>query len=92
MDKFVDIIKDIEEISGISDMGYSRMNGNSYDMRGRSGRMSFNRGYSYGRNNGYSRGDNKEEMLDHLQNVADMAIDEKDRKAIEKLMMQMSER
>ena len=92
VDKFVDIIKDINEM-GISMEGYSQMNGGSY-MRGRSGGiMPYGRGYnyaSYGRdNNGYSRNDNKDMMLEHLQNVADMAIDEKDRKAIERLMSQM---
>lgn len=49
-----------------------------YNMRGRSG------------NDGYSREGNKEMMLDYLQNVADMAMDEKDRKAVERLMNQMS--
>ena len=28
-------------------------------------------------------------MLDHLQDIADMATDERDRKAVEKLMSQM---
>lgn len=52
----------------------------------------YNRGSSYSRGydkNGYSRTDNKEAMLDHLQVVADMAMDEKDKKAIERLMTQM---
>lgn len=96
IDKFVDIIKDIDEISSSQDMsGYSQT-GASY-MRGRSGRMmpmygrSYGRGSSYGRsmNNGYSRNDNKDAMLDHLQEVMDMAVDEKDRKAVERLMSQM---
>lgn len=39
--------------------------------------------------NGYSRTSNKDEMLDRLQDVANMAMDEKDRKAIERLMNQM---
>ena len=49
------------------------------------------RGSSYGRmdGNGYSRTSNKDEMLDRLQDVANMAMDEKDRKAIERLMNQM---
>ena len=97
IDKFVDIIKDIDEINGNLNGGYSRMGGSSYDngyMRGHSGRMMpmYNRGSSYGRNGGYSRSDNKEVVLDHLQDVADMVMDEKDRKAIERLMTQMSER
>lgn len=28
-------------------------------------------------------------MLEHLQDVADMAVDEKDKKAVERLMSQM---
>lgn len=92
----VDIIKDIEMVYDYQDKtnGYSQMNGESY-MRGRSNRMmpygrSYNYG-SYGRNSdGYSRNDNKDMMLEHLQNVADMAMDEKDRKAVERLMEQMS--
>ena len=75
--------------------GYSQMNGNSY-MDGRSGRMMpymyGNRNYSYGSDNGYSRTSNKETMIEHLRNVADMAIDEKDRKAVEKLISQMGDR
>ena len=71
------------------------MNGNSY-MDGRSGRMMpymyGNRNYSYGSDNGYSRTSNKETMIEHLRNVADMAIDEKDRKAVEKLISQMGDR
>ena len=98
IDKFVDIIKDIEEINMSQDMGYSQMGGSSY-MRGRSGRgmynnsgRMYNRGSSYMRNgNGYSRDDNKDMMLEHLQSVADMAVDEKDRKAIERLMSQMDQ-
>lgn len=96
IDKFVDIIKDIDEIGMSQDMGgYSQTNGGSY--RGRSGRMSsYGRGGSYARgrsmNNGYSRNDNKDMLLDHLADIADMAMDEKDRRAVEKLMSQMSER
>lgn len=94
IDKFVDIIKDIDEIYGSQEtMKYSQMNGNSY-MRGRSyksmpmyGRNYYGRGRSM--NNGYSRDESKEMMLDHLQEVMDMAVDEKDRKAISRLMEQM---
>ena len=91
IDKFVDIIKDIDEISGSQDMGYSQASGY---MRSRSGRMPmYNRGSSYGRgrsmSNGYSRDGSKDMMLDHLQEVMDMAVDEKDRKAVERLMSQM---
>lgn len=93
IDKFVDIIKDIDEIGSSQDIGYSQMGG-SYGngMRSRSGRM-YNRGNSYSRgrsmNNGYSRDESKDMMLDHLQEVMDMAVDEKDRKAVERLMSQM---
>lgn len=43
-------------------------------------------------NNGYSRNDNKTVLLDHLQDVADMAMDENDRKAVERLMQQMMDK
>ena len=92
--ELIDIVKDVEIIYDYQDkmdMGYSQMNGSSY-MRGRSGRMMpYNRGSSYGRNGGYSRNDNKEAMLDHLQDVMDMAVDEKDRKAISRLISQMEQ-
>lgn len=93
IDKFVDIIKDIDDIGSSQDMGYSQMSGS---MRNRSSRMPmYNRGSSYGRgrsmNNGYSRDESKDMMLDHLQEVMDMAVDEKDRKAIERLMSQMQQ-
>ena len=35
--------------------------------------------------------DNKEIMLNHLQDVMNMATDEKDRKAISRLMSQMEQ-
>lgn len=95
--EFIDMIKDSAEMdyyysNSNSNDGYSNMGGNSY-MRGRSGRMTpmYSRSSSYDRN-GYSRTSNKEEMLDHLQMVADMAMDEKDRKAVERLMSQMTDR
>lgn len=48
---------------------------------------------SYGREgNGYSRTSNREEVMDYLRDAMDMAEDEKDRKAINRLMTQMSER
>lgn len=102
MDKFVDIMKDIEEMSGSQDqMGYSQTgggynNGSSYGRGMRMNRMNpmYNRSYgrgSYGRsmNGGYSRAESKDMMLDKLQEVMDMAVDEKDRKAVERLMTQM---
>lgn len=95
--KLIDIVKDVEMVYDYQDKmdGYSQMNGSSY-MRGRSGRMmpygrSGNRGSSYGRDGGYSRTDNKEVLLNHLQDAADMAMDEKDRRAISKLMSQMEQ-
>lgn len=103
--EFIDIVKDIEMIYGyqndMADLRGSYNNGGSYAY-GRSGRTTpmissmpmYMRG-SYAKNgnmnNGYSRDENKEAMLSHLQNVADMAIDEKDRKAVERLMTQMRE-
>ena len=93
---FIDIVKDIYEIDSHQDsMGYSQMDGRSgTNMRGRSGRMMpmYDRNGSYVRDGGYSRTSNKDVMLDHLQDVMDMAVDEKDRKAVERLMQQMSER
>lgn len=88
--EFVDILKDVDMISGSQD-GYSQMDG----MRGRSGRMMpmyGRRSYARGRsmNDNYSRDESKEMMLDHLQEVMDMAVDEKDRRAVERLMDQMS--
>ena len=89
--EFVDIVKDIEMIYGYQDgMG---MDDNSY-MRGRSGRMPmYGRGSSYARgrsmDNGYSKNGNKDMLLDQLQDIANMAMDEKDKRAIHKLMEQM---
>ena len=84
MGELVDIVKDIEKTEMYQEpMGYSqRSYGNDY-MGGRSGRMMpmYNRGRS-----GNS---NREEMLNRLSMVADMAADEKDRKAVERLMDQM---
>ena len=105
IDKFVDIIKDIDEIgmTGIQEMnGYSGNGGygGSYAYRnysrnggGYSGRMMpmYNRGSYDNGNGGYSRDESKEAMLSHLQNVASMAVDERDRKAVERLMQQMRE-
>lgn len=89
---FVDIIKDIEMTYSYQNGmdGSSQMNGSTYGgyMRERSGRMMpMYRGRSM--NNGYSRNESKEMMLGHLQNVMDMAVDDKDRKAISRLMEQM---
>lgn len=80
--KIVDIVKDIDEIHSYRDTEYSNMRGRSY------GRNNYN---GYSRRNNYSRDDSKDMMLDHLQEVADMAIDERDRKAVEKLMQQMQQ-
>lgn len=92
--EFVDIIKDIEMIYDYQ--GGANMDGYSGNyMRGRSTRMMpYNRSsYARGRSmdNGYSRGDNRDVLLDHLTEVMDMAKDEKDKKAISRLMQQMSE-
>jgi len=100
---FIDIVKDIYEMDSIQDsMGYSQTggsytNGNSYAMRGRSNRMNpmYNRSYgrsSYGHsmNGEYSRDESKVMMLDQLERAMDMAVDERDRKAVERLMDQMS--
>jgi hypothetical protein len=88
----VDIIKDVEMIYDYQDKmdGYSQMNGSSY-MNERSGRMmpTYNYGSHRRDSNGYSRSDNREMVLNHLQNVADMAMDEKDKKAVSRLISQM---
>ena len=91
--EFVDILKDIDQIGiGQDGGGYSQMGSGSY-MRGRSGRTMPMYGRSRGRSmsNGYSRAESKDMMLDRLQDVMDMAVDEKDRKAIERLMSQMEQ-
>ena len=93
LDKLVDIIKDIEEMNPSQDVMYSGNNG-SYargrSMRNMYGRNSYaNRGYNYARSNSYSRNDSKDIMLEHLADIADMAVDDRDRKAVEKLMDQM---
>lgn len=89
--EFIDILKDIDKMGT---MNYSQTNNDSRynNDNGYSGRMPMY-GYMRGRSNnsGYSRDESKTMMLDHLQKVADMAIDEKDRKAVERLMSQMSE-
>ena len=90
IDKFVDIIKDIDDIGSSADMGYSQMNGNG--MRGRSGRMMpmYGRGSSFSRGRSMnSREESKSMMLDHLADVMNMAVDDKDRRAVERLMQQM---
>lgn len=84
MGAFVDILKDIDKMDKSQDMGYSQMGGYS---RGRMYPMMYNRGSSY--RGGYSRDESKEHMLDELSRVMDMAVDEKDRKAISRLMEQM---
>ena len=97
--ELIDVIKDVEMIYDYQDKmdGYSQMNDESY-MRGRSGRMmpmygrgsSYMRGRSMNMDSGYSGNDNKDMILNHLSDIADMAMDERDKKAIEKLMSQMS--
>ena len=82
--ELVDIIKDIEMVYDYQNNmnGYSQMNG----MMGRSGR------YMRGRSmTNYPQDNNRDMLLEHLTNVANMAVNEKDRKAIERLMSQMSE-
>lgn len=91
IDKFVDIIKDIDDIGKYSDMGgYSQMNG-GYS-RGRSYRMMpmYDNGRSM--NNGYSHTNNKDVLINRLRDVADMAVDDRDGKAIQTLIDQMSRR
>ena len=93
IDKFVDIIKDINEISSMSDSGYSQMGGRSYNYGNSYNNYSRRMIPMYSsnmRNNGYSRNDNKEMIMNHLKDLADMATDERDSKAIERLMDQMS--
>lgn len=94
MGDFIDMLKDVAEMDSYSEpSGYSQMGGY---MRGRSGRMPmygrYNRDSSYGRDGGYSRSSNKEEILDRLQDAMDIAVDEKDRKAVGRLIEQMENR
>lgn len=86
--ELIDVLKDVEMIYGYQDNmnGYSKSDGYSY---GRSNRMmpSYNRGsYSRGRS---MRNDNKDMILDHLQDIMNMTTDEKDRMAISKLVQEM---
>lgn len=93
--EFIDIVKDSAEMEYYHSNSMSvdnNMNRNSY-----SSRMMpmYNRDASYGRGydrNGYSRMDNREALLNHLQEAMDMASDEKDKKAVSRLMEQMSNR
>ena len=91
--ELIDIVKDIEMIYNYQDG--VQMYDDNY-MRGRSGRMMpmnryNNSSYMRGRsmNSDYGRTDNKEMLIDHLHNVASTATDEKDRKAISRLIEQM---
>lgn len=89
MGEFIDMLKDVAEMDSYTDKGYSQMSNdysrNSY-MNGRSGRTPINmRGYSQN----YSRSSNKDELIDHLQNIMNMAEDERDRKAVNRLIDQM---
>ena len=92
LDKIVDVMKDINEIcdhdedSGYSQRGYVYTNGgNSYRRSGnsyRDGRYSrggANRGNSY---RGYSRRDEREEILNHLDYLMETSGTEKERQAI----------
>ena len=92
--ELIDIVKDVEMIYDYQTKmdGYSSMNDGDY-MRGRSGRMPmYNRGsYMRGRSMD-SKNDNRDMLINHLQDVMDMAVDEKDRKAISRLVEQMSDR
>ena len=96
IDKFVDIIKDIYQIeTSQGEIDASRMDASHYT-KGSSYRNMPTYGRNYmGRmrsgNDGYSRAESKTMMLDHLQEVMDMAVDEKDRKAVERLMQQMEQ-
>lgn len=87
--ELIDIVKDIVMMDEPQMGGYSQMYGSGYN-----GGSSYGRGRSMygGRGSSYSRNSNKDEMLDHLQDIMNMASDEKDRKAISRLIEQMSER
>ena len=83
--ELVDIVKDVEMI-----YDYRNKMGNNGYMRSAMPIMPMvNRGSYTGADNTKSRDENKELMLNHLQNVANMAVDERDRKAVERLMEQM---
>lgn len=88
MGEFIDMLKDVAEMDSYSDKGYSQMSGdysrNSY-MNSRLGVMPYMRGYSQN----YSRSSNKEELIDRLQDIVNIAEDERDRKAVNRLIEQM---
>lgn len=86
IDKFVDIIKDIDQI-GMEQDGYSQMNMRSIPSRTGYGRNSY-RGNSY-RDGSYSRDESKAHMLNELGRIMDMAVDDRDRQAVQKLMSEM---
>ncbi len=88
VDKVVDIMKDIKEIcnmddmeSGYSQRGYSYNDGYSRGTRG----ARYNRGGSYSRGNsrgGYSRHDDREDILDRLDYLMENSGTEQERQAI----------
>ena len=83
--KLVDIVKDIDKIGEMTDSGYSQTGyRNSYGSR-------YNRNSYRGSGNGYSRDESKEHMLNQLEQVMNMAVDDRDRKAVSRLMQQMKE-
>lgn len=86
---FVDIIKDILEIFASQDIG---MMSDGY-MRSTSGRMPmYMRGVSYMRGRSMAHNGNKDMILNSLSDIMDKAEDEKDRKAISRLIDQMETR
>lgn len=96
LDKIVDIIKDLDEISmneeeRMSDTkgGYSQRSMPRYYY----GRASSYRDDSYHRNetgmrdgSGYSRGSSRSQMLDHLYMAMDTAINEDERKRVQRMI------
>lgn len=86
--KLVDIVKDIDKIGEMTDSGYSQ---NSYRGSGNSYGSRYNRNSYRGSGNSYSRDESKEHMLNQLEQVMNMAVDDRDRNAINKLMQQMQQ-
>ena len=97
LDKLVDIIKDLDEISMNEEERISDTNGN-YSQRNMPryyyGRGTSYRDGSYSRRNdsmmrdsgGYSRGNSKSEMLNHLFMAQETASNDEERKRIQRMI------
>lgn len=89
LDKIVDIIIDIDEICNKDNGGYSQRGyaygGNSY-RRGNGNRGGYSRTNANRNNRGYSRRDDREEILNHLDYLMETSGTEKERQAIKEAL------